>query len=466
MTPASCRIAVLASALLAAASCSETKTAPNAAPPRDEILVTTGESIQAAIDRAPDGGTVRLGEGTWEERIVIAKPVTLVGSGWQKTRISVQELGSARMSDALLGQLRDGATTGEERRKIAEEWVSRVARPAVWVRNCSDVILRDLRVQGRSDRGPDGTIGSETLVYFQRAAGTMSGCAVVGPYGQGVQVADASDVEITGCLVAAVWGTGVAASGKDPSRDAGPSRLRLLGSEIRNCHHRCVELGTTDARIERCRISGSAWHGIRYDESGPTIVDNAIFGNARSGIYASGRTSAIVRGNLFWKNEMDGVSCWFESADTIEGNTFVGNLREGLMVVEGGRPTVSRNVFAANPVAIDCSVTRDKNRPGDPRIGENVFWENPTILSRLNEAQPPPASSLIVDPRFRDADKLDFAPAAGSPARSAGMGALDPVAPTAAWPIQDEERAIVPVTDTRDSRQWRAAGAQAAPKRN
>ncbi len=462
MTPASFRTA----ALLVVVSCSGVKEGAHSAPARDEILVAPGEAIQAALDRAPEGGTVRLGEGTWSERIVITKPVTLVGAGWEKSRISVQELGSARMTDTMLGQLRDNATTGEERRKISEEWVNRVARPAVLVRNCSDVSLRDLRVQGASDRGPEGGIGYETLVCFQRASGTISGCAVVGPYGQGVQVVDESDVEITGSLVAAIWGTGISASGRDPDRDAGPSRLRLLGSEIRNCHHRCVELGTTDARIERCRISGSAWHGIRYDQCGPTIVENAIFGNARSGLYASGRTSAIVRGNVFWKNEMDGVSCWFENADTIEGNTFVGNLREGLMVVEGGRPTVSRNVFAGNPVAIDCSITRDKNRPGDPRIGENVFWENPTILNRLNEVQPTPASSLLLDPQFRDAEKLDFALVAGSPAHSAGMGAHDPVAPAAQWPIQEEERAIVPTSDTRDSRQWRAAVAQAAPKRD
>jgi nitrous oxidase accessory protein len=453
----------LAIVLLACASCSGASERKGPVP--DAVLVAPGESIQAAIDRAPSGGVVRLGAGEWNERVVIEKPLTLEGAGWEKTRIRVEEVPLPQLSEALLAESRKDAKTSEERRRFADEWVRRAVQPAIWVHDASDVSVRDLRVQGSSDQGPDGGIGNQALIYFQRSSGKLSGCAIVGPYGQGVQVAEASDAEITGCLVAAIWGTGVRVDGKDPERDAGPSRLRLLGSEVRNCHHRGVVIGTTDALVERCRISGSAWHGIRYDHAGPTIRDNVIFGNARSGIYASGRTTAIVRGNLFWKNEMDGISCWFDNADVIEGNTFVDNLREGMLATAGARPTVAKNVFAGNPVAIDCTGADRDRRPGKPHLGENLYWENPIVFRVSGEVQPTPESSTLADPQFRSREKLDFALVPGGPARSAGIGAADPVAPTAQWPIQEEERSIVPTTETRDSRQWRAAVADEATKR-
>ena len=112
----------------------------------------------------------------------------------------------------------------------------------------------------------------------------------------GVTILDGSDLQIENSLVAALRGTGVA---------AGPgTKLRMCDSDVRNCYHRCVTLVTDLATIERSRISGSAWHGIRYDNCSPKILNNHIFGNARSGIYASGalrrRSPATCSGGMRW----------------------------------------------------------------------------------------------------------------------------------------------------------------------
>src|SRR5205823_5486936 len=136
--------------------------------------------------------------------------------------------------------------------------------------------------------------------------------------------------------------------------EARPAKLHLLDSDVRNCYHRCITISGEGTLIERSRISGSAWHGIRYDNCSPTIRANLIFGNARSGIYASGTTTAQVTGNVFWRNEMDGMSCWFNNADHIEGNTFVGNLREGIAVLGDAKPTLARNIVAGSPVGVSC----------------------------------------------------------------------------------------------------------------
>ena len=44
-------------------------------------VVRPGQSIQAAVNAAPPGGTVVIGRGTFHESVLITKPLRLVGSG-------------------------------------------------------------------------------------------------------------------------------------------------------------------------------------------------------------------------------------------------------------------------------------------------------------------------------------------------------------------------------------------------
>lgn len=54
----------------------------------DTIWVEPGESIQAAVDQAAPGDTIRIKPGTYNESVSIPwGPLTIVGSGWDKTRI-------------------------------------------------------------------------------------------------------------------------------------------------------------------------------------------------------------------------------------------------------------------------------------------------------------------------------------------------------------------------------------------
>ena len=273
----------------------------------------------------------------------------------------------------------------------------------------------------------------------------------------GVIVSNGSDVEIRGTLVAAMWGTGVAVySGEQ--KDAKPSKMHLIESDIRNCYSRCVTISCEGTTIDKCRISGSAWHGIRYDNCSPTIVGNLIFGNARCGIYASGSTSAIVRGNLFFKNEMDGMSCWFNNTDTVDGNTFAGNLREGIAVCGDAKPKLSDNILANNPVGIACSQINNKGAGignPQPRIEKNWFWKNDSDIKRLDKIEPIPDGNTQADPKFVNDVAQDFSLAADSPARQANAGAGEFDFPAESLAVQMEEKSIVPETDTRDYTQWK-----------
>ncbi len=53
--------------------------AAEASPTPRAVVVRPGESIQAAIDRAPAYGTVVVSNGTYAENLLVTKPVTVVG---------------------------------------------------------------------------------------------------------------------------------------------------------------------------------------------------------------------------------------------------------------------------------------------------------------------------------------------------------------------------------------------------
>jgi hypothetical protein len=423
-----------------------------------EIVVGAGQSVQAAVDRAPEGATITLAAGAFKESITITKSLTLQGAGWEKTTIGPDTTMpfTQRQKDEFFAAL-EATSNRQERAKIAIAFATRQPPPTLTVRNAKGMVLRRIRFRGPAIGDASGGLTAESLVSFENASGSVSECAVVGPFMNGITILAGSDVKIENSLVAALWGTGVA---------AGPgTKLQMSDCDVRNCYHRCVTLATDEATIERCRISGSAWHGIRHDDCSPKILNNHIFGNARSGIYASGRMSATVIGNVFWRNELDALSCWFNNADNIERNTIIGNLREGIAVVGGSKPNLVRNVFVRNPIAVTCSKVASTGQPladapsGDPRIGANFFFENPRQVQDGEVAKPLPPGNQSADPKVAGAVH-NFRLAADSPARNANAGAAEPIAFASPFPTQPEETSIIPDSDTRDSSRWKKLAAR------
>src|SRR5262249_11778567 len=70
------RIALLDSAIHATQAVRDSLTVP---PPSHVIDVTPGQNLQAAIDAAPSGATLRLAAGTYDGFVHIAKSITLIG---------------------------------------------------------------------------------------------------------------------------------------------------------------------------------------------------------------------------------------------------------------------------------------------------------------------------------------------------------------------------------------------------
>lgn len=394
------------------------------------IEVAAGQPLQAAIDAAPPGAVLRLAAGEWKERIEIRRPITLEGAGWDKTIIKPDQ-------PAL-------DTNQQPKTSLT-----------ILIAGPDSVTLRGLRIGGVGPAIRDKA-GGDTLVAVMRGGVTISDCALVGPGAIGVLMVSRSDVKIERSLIAGFWGTGIVVHGRSDHPNSKAARLHLVESEVRVAYHSGIDLGRgcDDSVIERCRISGSARHGIVYKDASPTITGNAIFAHALSGIEASGKTAAKVRGNVFWRNTTSGITCSGPGEDTIEENTFVGNKREALVVRDGARPIVRRNIFSLNETAIVCVAKidgiGDDTKPGEPVLDTNLFSQNKDVLTVMTEKKPAPAGSLLTDPKFRDAAKADFALQPDSPARAAKIGAAEPLAPSASpWQLLAEEKAMIPLQSSR-----------------
>jgi len=444
------------------------------------------KSIQEAIDAASPNAVIRIGPGIYEGHLKITKPLTLEGAGWEKTTVLTRNRTAQmlqQLQSTIMAKMQQ-AESDEQRREIKEqfefEYKTKCGRPALLVSDTKDVAIRGLKLTSPGE-SLEGRSLSVAIIEFSRAEASMSDCVVIATPGDGIRILDGSDVEIRNTLVAAAWSTGIAIAGGDAETSA-----KIIDCDIRNCHHRCITIGrgADSTVVKGCRISGSAWHGIRYDYISPTISENLIFANARSGIYASGKTAATVKGNVFFGNEMTGMSCWFDNTDTIERNTFTGNKRSGLEILGASLPIVQKNIFSNNPKGIYCgnaaSNLETAKSKGGFAVERNSFWNNGQLAVWQHPADnesksvtenislDKEAGNIEADPLFKDAEAKNFSLQPDSPARVAGIGASDPIKFPSPWPLQPEEIAIIPDGDTRDSRRWKrqyydAASAKTIP---
>jgi hypothetical protein len=421
-------------------------------------------TIQAAMDAASTGTVIHIGPGRFEAPLVVNKAVSLVGAGWSQTVLGPLQPRPGAPADVQRDfdrRFRE-ARTDDARRQIREEYAAAYETPVVQIQSSQPVVLTGIRFT-LPGVPPEGRLLSTTVVQVQGGQVTLRDCAIVGSSGNGLSIGQGASVTVSNCLVAAAWNTGIQIERTSPA-----GKVLITDSDIRNCHYAGIIARAENVEIRRCRVSGSAWHGIRYDGISPAIEGNLVFGNARSGIYASGRTEAQVRGNVFWKNEMNGLSAWFNNRDAIHNNTFAANLREGLAIVGASEPTLRQNIFASNLVGISIGDVNDSSASakasGRLNLRDSVFWTNEVnfVFNGAAAANDPTLTNRFtlgnftgceeIDPKFRDPARGNFSIQSGS---AHDAGASQPLALQSPWPLQPEEKAIIPETDTRDSRAWR-----------
>jgi nitrous oxidase accessory protein NosD len=271
------------------------------------ITVRPGESLQAAIDSALEGGVVNLMEGEWEEHVTIDKNLTLRGEGADRTVIRAIDV----HGDVVQIMTRDGRDPFEH-------------APSVTVIGLSVV-------------GPYGWLVAIRVGMGVHA--TLSDCSL-SACGIGISVDDGAVARITRCVIS-------------DHRPISDPEFIGDGEGIIICP-------TAQATIEACLISDNAGQGIvLWDAAEAVIFDCAITRN-RFGIVVHGGALATIERNRIVENYHYGV-CLFEQPCFVQQHieVFSGHLTGKANTILGPTQSYGLPVGAVCPTGLSFLLTED-----------------------------------------------------------------------------------------------------------
>lgn len=306
-------------------------------------------AIQAAVDAAKAGDTVKIAAGLYLENVVVAKNIYLAGDGSDKVILRNSVANGVLMT---FDNVESGGVSG-----VAFEH--------------SD------RETGRERKWPDLLIVTDSTVE-------VTDCVFRKSAGCGIVVSGNSRAEITGCRSEGHVQSGMIVKGVEAT------------AQVRRCecmdNAECGILFMEGAQgvIEENTCARNGTYGIwAYGKSpAPDVRSNTCTQN-RTGICINNPDSRILSSNICNDNSDIGIQVARGCTITVEKNTCESNGGTGLIVDSiMTRATLRENIVARNKVAgiairwgADC--TAENNRcveNGGPGIATAYWWTTATLI--------------------------------------------------------------------------------------
>jgi len=240
------------------------------------VIIHPGESIQTAIDQAPDGAVICLAEGEWTEHITIGKSITLRGEGAGRSVIQATD------ADQHVVVIRKEEGDGADQRVL-------------------EVSVEGITVAGLYGYRVGVLVSPWTEVEI--ADCTIARC------GSGIVVEDEGRATITGCAI----------SENQASPDLGfygdGDGIWLWGS--------------AQATVKDCNISGNGNQGVSLWESSVAEISGCVIQGSRFGVVLHESSRARIDQTQILENLHYGV-CLFDgpcfSPESAQGVLFTGYL--------------------------------------------------------------------------------------------------------------------------------------------
>ena len=286
------------------------------------VSVQPGQSIQAAIDAAPDGAVICIDEGDWQEDLAIEKPLTLRGQGSGKTIIR----GDASPSGVLAIYCLDAERSSNVSVRIEGLTITGGSGAGIVTATEIRATVSDCDLQGNST-GIDLRDESEAEIVNCRilqntfgiqglhsAQATVANCTVSGNRVGGIGLAFSAGIAISNSSISENGRSGVILSGSaqatitsstvaDNDGD-GVTLNDLAQATLTDCD--VMENGFENAQAGRWNADG-----IRLnDEAQVSLSDCNIAGNAEEGIYLQDAAKAVVSDSTISANGQIGVWLW------------------------------------------------------------------------------------------------------------------------------------------------------------
>jgi len=264
--------------------------------PECTITVQPGESIQAAIDRAPEGAVICLAEGEWEENIVIEKSITLRGEGAQRSVIRWAKEGGI-FSVVWIGSAAEIQVHIERLTVTKGCWY-----PGIIIWGSAQVTITESTVSKNSS-------GIEIGNWAQA---TITGSTISENSFSGIVLADWAQATITGSIVSKNEWDGIVL--------ADWARATITGSTIsENGDYGITVVDSARGAISESTVSGNELGGIMLGASSQaTITGSAVSGNRLDGIILAGSSQATIEANEILGNGGYGVALLGEACFGID----------------------------------------------------------------------------------------------------------------------------------------------------
>jgi parallel beta-helix repeat protein len=263
-------------------------------------------SIQAAIQAAPDGSTIQVKAGTYQESLTITKPLSVLGEGPDKTIIQggiVIQGGQVQLADL-------GVTCCPP------------PPPPPIIVEPAGIMIED-EVEERTQATLERVIVSDGFFASLLVAGAVE-VVLRDSQIEGGALMDIQDRAYVTVQSSRFRGTLITAS-LEASGPAVP-QVRVQDSQFSSGWGLKVE-GSVQVTVQNSTISGNWGNGLHvWGQAQVTLQNSTISDNGRDGLVVGGSARAWVIGNAFLNNKGYGINA--ASTDNIvecRGNRFEGN---------------------------------------------------------------------------------------------------------------------------------------------
>jgi len=276
------------------------------------------QRIQDAINASPDGATIEVGPGTYQENLFIFHSLKLIGAGPDRTEI--RSLSTVEGRDVILAY---GGLT-EEPIKVAIEGFKITGTPrggqAIRMQRVFNVSLRNneiigggillqnvalVEIQGNvfRDRYPFGGIGVENsgLITIKDN--------IIQNNGAGIDIRYTKEVNIYNNTILGNRTLGINLTDV--------SQASIASNTISDNGYDGISVMEFEGTISKNIIQNNNWNGIELDlKSKATVTNNMIEMNGKSGIYVLDETvRASFEANTIRDNQQYGI--WVASLENV-----------------------------------------------------------------------------------------------------------------------------------------------------
>lgn len=271
--------------------------------PKELVVGPTGthRTIADAIAAAPEGMTIRIQPGSYNEKLVLNKGIKLVGEA------------SSRCSINFSGQPTIILSGNASISNLTLNNTSPTPQPTVHVTGGTPEIKNCVLLNASPAKPPD-YLG---IVVISAGSPLLSENSFNSSKSMGITVTAGNPIisqnSISGCGLYGIW---------------------LNGSG--------------NARINENTIKNNAKSGVGIkNHANPTFSANVIENNGENGmlIYADGKGN--YEGNRLSNNALSGIEVWDAQPDSIRNNVIAGNRRDGINI-RGGKAVVKLGVNQLN----------------------------------------------------------------------------------------------------------------------